>query len=143
MRFDEKDTYLLPIDECPETCGECKYYDGKNKYAYCRANNQTTATFSWKSPKGSVISAVPPCCPWWYVAAGESEAERTARFLWLVGARTTRDMTRERRQEWMEHITAVGGIENADKEKFPELAEAADEVRERMGLRRKNGRAQA
>ena len=43
----------------------------------------------------------------------------------------------------MEHITAVGGIENADKEKFPELGEAADEVRERMGLRRKNGRTKA
>ena len=144
MEYNPRDTYFLPPEQCPDTCGSCELYSTKGKLTYCVANGQKRATFSWKSPRGSsVISIVPVSCPWWYLSAEGSKEELKTRFLDLVGERVFRDMAPERRLEWLQHITDVGGIEHADKEIFPELAEAADEVRSRMGTRRTNGRTKA
>ena len=134
MRYDPNDKYLLPAEQCPESCAECKHYDSKSKYSYCTANGYRTATFSWKTPRGSIISHVPPCCPWWYVAVDGSKEERRWRFWWLVGQAATDKMSKERRLEYLKHITDVDGIENVDRKQFPEVQEAYDQVRKHMGI---------
>lgn len=134
MTYDPNDKYFLPVEECPETCAECKYYDPKQKYTYCAANGYRTATFSWKTPRGSIISHVPPCCPWWYVGVDGTKEERRMRFWWLVGQSVTSKMDKDRRLEYLQHINEVGGIEKVDRERFNEVAEAFAEVRERMGI---------
>lgn len=137
MDFDVNDSYLLPKASCPESCGECGHYDGSGKYTYCTANGHKTATFAWKTPRGSIISRVPPCCPWWYVAVDGTQEERRERFWWLVGQKATANMDRERRLELIQHVNAVGGMDKVDRKTFPEVQDAYDRVRETMGIPRK------
>ena len=134
MNYDPTDKYFKPLSECPESCAACEYYDGKSKYTYCTANENKTATFSWKTPRGSIISHVPPCCPWWYVGIDGTKEERRMRFWWLVGQRATARMDRDRRLEYLRHINEVGGIEHADRTLFNEIAEAFAYVKGRMGI---------